>query len=90
MLLTWHEDVEGEYHVDLKVEVEQGRGIIAMIANKISSLDGSIESIKVQERDSASSTIHIFLLVRDRVHLARIIRRIRVVKSVVSVERFKR
>ncbi|MGB1191942.1 MAG: RelA/SpoT family protein, partial [Pseudomonadales bacterium] len=88
--LRWHDDAEGEYRVELKVEVEQQRGIIASLANKVNSLDGSIESIKVEERDSKSSIIHIFLAVSNRVHLARIIRRIRVLKSVVKVVRVKR
>lgn len=90
VVLRWHQDVEGEYRVELKIEVEQQRGIIASLANKISSLDGSIESIKVEERDAKSSSIHIFLAVNNRVHLARVIRRIRVIKSVVKVERVKR
>ena len=88
--LRWHDSAEGEYRVELKVEVEQQRGIIASLANKVNSLDGSIESIKVEERDSRSSIIHIFLAVSNRVHLARIIRRIRVLKSVVKVVRVKR
>ena len=90
VVLGWHQDVEGEYRVELKIEVEQQRGIIASLANKISSLDGSIESIKVEERDAKSSSIHIFLAVNNRIHLARVIRRIRVLKSVVKVERVKR
>lgn len=88
--LRWHDDVQGEYRVELKVEVEQQRGIIAQLANKVNSLDASIESIKVEERDSKASIIHIYLAVHDRVHLARIIRRIRVIKSVARVTRVKR
>lgn len=87
--LRWHDDVQGEYRVELKVEVEQQRGIIAQLANKVNSLDGSIESIKVEERDAKASIIHIYLAVHDRVHLARIIRRIRVIKSVAKVTRVK-
>ena len=87
--LRWHDDIQGEYRVELKVEVEQQRGIIASLANKINSFDASIESIKVEERDSKASIIHIFLSVHNRIHLARIIRRIRVIKSVVKVTRVK-
>ncbi|NNL57012.1 MAG: bifunctional GTP diphosphokinase/guanosine-3',5'-bis pyrophosphate 3'-pyrophosphohydrolase [Pseudomonadales bacterium] len=87
--LRWHEEVVGEYRVELKVEVEQRRGIIALLASKINSLDASLESIKVEERDSRASIIHIFLGVRDRIHLARVIRRIRVIKSVARVTRVK-
>ena len=88
--LRWHDNVEGEYRVELIVEVKQQRGIIASLANKISSLDASLESIRVEERDANTSIIHIFLAVHDRVHLARIIRRIRVMRSVEHVTRVKR
>lgn len=88
--LRWHDEVEGEYHVELKIEVEQQRGIIAQLANRVNSLDASLESIKVEERDATTSVIHIFLGVHDRVHLARVIRRIRVIKSVAKVTRVRR
>ncbi|MGB5325934.1 MAG: RelA/SpoT family protein [Pseudomonadales bacterium] len=87
--LRWHDDVVGEYRVELKVHVEQRRGIIALLASKINSLDASLESIRVEERDANTSVIHIFLSVHDRVHLARVIRRIRVIKSVSRVTRVK-
>lgn len=89
VLLRWHDETEGEYRVELKVEVERRRGIIAELANKVNSLDASLDSINVEERDAKSSSIHIFLMVRDRVHLARIIRRIRTIKSVEKVIRVK-
>ena len=89
VLLRWHEQPDGEYRVELKVEVERQRGISAQLANKVNSLDASLESIKVEERDVSASSIHIFLLVRDRVHLARIMKRIRVIKSVSKVSRVR-
>ncbi len=89
VLLRWHDEPEGEYRVELRVEVERRRGIIAELANKVNSLDCSLDSIKVEERDASASSIHIFLMVRDRVHLARVIRRIRTIKSVEKVIRVK-
>ena len=89
VLLRWHQQPEGVYRVELKVEVERQRGIIAKLANSVNSLDASLESIKVEERDVSSSSIHIFLLVRDRIHLARVLRRIRAIKSVAKVSRVR-
>lgn len=87
--LRWHSKATGEYHVELRVEVEQQRGIIALLANKVNSLEASLESIRVEERDVQTSIIHIYLMVKDRKHLARIIRRIRNIKSVEKVTRVK-
>lgn len=89
VLLRWHDEPEGEYRVELRVEVERRRGIIAELANKVNSLDCSLDSIKVEERDASASSIHIFLMVPDRIHLARVIRRIRTIKSVEKVTRVK-
>lgn len=89
VLLRWHDEPEGEYRVELRVEVERRRGIIAELANKVNSLECSLDSIKVEERDASASSIHIFLMVPDRVHLARVIRRIRTIKSVEKVIRVK-
>lgn len=87
MPLRWHDTVEGEYRVELKVEVEQQRGIIAQLANQVTAAEANTESIKVEERDAATSIIHIFLLVHDRVHLARVIKKLRTLKQVSQVER---
>lgn len=47
--LRWDDEVEGEFSVELKVELEKSRGIIAVLATKINSLDANIEKISVEE-----------------------------------------
>jgi RelA/SpoT family (p)ppGpp synthetase len=85
--LGWADEVEGEFTVELRVELESHRGMIAILANKINSLDVSIEKISVEEKDPRFSIVHLMLAVRNRVHLARIMRRIRSIKSVIKVSR---
>ena len=87
--LYWGDEVEGEFTVELKVELENHRGIIATLANKINSLDVSIEKISIEERDAEFSLLHLMLGVTSRVHLARIMRRIRTINSVLKVTRVK-
>lgn len=87
--LHWADHVDGDYLVPICVEVRQKRGIIASLATKINSLDASIESMNVSDKDEHSSRVDIMLSVRDRVHLARIMRHIRNNKAVNRISRVK-
>lgn len=87
--LSWHDKASGEFQVELRVELEQQRGIIAELANKISSFDAPIEKINTEDRDAKTAVVRIEIAVHDRIHLARIMRRIRAMKSVTAVSRMK-
>ena len=87
--LCWEDDVKGEFHVELQVELNQQRGIIAELANKISSMDVPIEKISTEDRDARVCIVRLEIAVHDRIHLASIMRRIRTIKSVSKVVRLK-
>jgi len=87
--LSWHDKASGEFQVELRVELTQQRGIIAELANKISSFDAPIEKINTEDRDAKTAVVRIEIAVHDRIHLARIMRRIRTMKSVTAVSRMK-
>lgn len=89
MELRWAEKVEGEFIVELRVELEQQKGIIALLATKINSLDANIEKISVEEKDARFSIVHLELTVRNRVQLARIMKRLRNIRSIGRVNRIK-
>src|SRR5690606_21539063 len=57
--VNWAPTVSGEFLVDVRVEVESIRGIIATLATRITEHGGSIEHINVQERDAHNSSIHL-------------------------------
>ncbi|MCK5881866.1 MAG: bifunctional (p)ppGpp synthetase/guanosine-3',5'-bis(diphosphate) 3'-pyrophosphohydrolase, partial [Sinobacterium sp.] len=87
--LRWDSNVTGEYSAPICIELERQRGVVATLATKINSLDGSIESLKITDIDAHSSRIDATILVRDRVHLARIFKHIRNIKPVTSIRRIK-
>ncbi|MES2624072.1 MAG: bifunctional GTP diphosphokinase/guanosine-3',5'-bis pyrophosphate 3'-pyrophosphohydrolase [Pseudomonadota bacterium] len=87
--LRWDPGVEGEFTVDLRVEVEHQRGIIATIANAITSTEANIERMTTTDRDAQFSIVNLTLAVRNRVHLARVMKRVRIIKSVTRVTRVK-
>lgn len=87
--VAWDKNVSGEFSVELRVELEHQRGIVATLATTVNATDASIEKISMEERDARFSVIHLLISVRDRVHLARTIKRLRTIKGVSSIIRIK-
>ena len=87
--LEWADHIEGEFLVELRVELEQTRGIVAALAAKVHGMDANIEKISVEEKDARISCVQLEIAVQNRIQLARIMRRIRTIKSVLRVSRFK-
>jgi guanosine-3',5'-bis(diphosphate) 3'-pyrophosphohydrolase len=87
--VTWDPDVEGEFSVEFRVELENQRGIIATLATTITGADANIEKISTIERDARFSIVNLSLNVKNRVHLARVMKRVRLIKPVTRVTRVK-
>ncbi len=87
--LRWDDEVEGEYSVELRIEVENRRGMIATLATRINSMDVNIEKISTEDKDYQFTYVDLAMVVQNRVHLARIMKRLRIIKSVHRVQRVK-
>ncbi|MCE3028055.1 bifunctional (p)ppGpp synthetase/guanosine-3',5'-bis(diphosphate) 3'-pyrophosphohydrolase [Salinicola sp. DM10] len=75
--LTWSNQIEQDFPVPLRIEVETRRGLIAELASLITDADANIERIGIEERDARLSIVNLTILVKGRIHLARIIKRLR-------------
>jgi GTP pyrophosphokinase len=89
MTLSWSKVVEGEFPAEIKVEITPERGFIAALASRITDEDATIETISSTEKDAYTSVVDVVLTVRNRIHLADIIRRIRSLTPVRRVYRVK-
>ncbi|MDO9477105.1 MAG: bifunctional GTP diphosphokinase/guanosine-3',5'-bis pyrophosphate 3'-pyrophosphohydrolase, partial [Pseudohongiella sp.] len=87
--VRWDPEVDGEFAVELRVELENERGIIAKLATAITSKEANIERISTVERDARFSIVNLLLNVRNRIHLARVMKHIRLIKPVTIVARVK-
>jgi len=85
--LSWAENIERDFSVEMKIELTKQRGIIAVLATRVNGADGSIEKISVEDENAKISTIHLIVGVRSRVHLANVMRRIRNIPAVIKVTR---
>lgn len=87
--VEWSEDAAGEFPAELRLEVLNQRGTLATVASTISELNSNIENVTVVEQDSKICVDLITVSVRDRVHLAKIMRRLKELSIVVKITRVK-
>lgn len=85
--VQWAETIDREFPAEIRLEAVNQRGVLATMASEISQLGSNIENVQVDDRDGISSTLNFVVQVRDRVHLARIMRRLRGMSCVVRVNR---
>jgi (p)ppGpp synthase/HD superfamily hydrolase len=89
MIVNWSPDVSGEFIVDIRVEVNNERGIIAQLATKITEMEANIDKIALEEKDAGFNVITLSISIRNRIHLANIMRRIRTLRPVIRTTRVK-
>ncbi|HRF42774.1 MAG TPA: bifunctional GTP diphosphokinase/guanosine-3',5'-bis pyrophosphate 3'-pyrophosphohydrolase [Candidatus Competibacteraceae bacterium] len=85
--VEWEQCIGADFTAELRLDVTNRRGVLATIAAAISATDTNIETINTSERDGNTTTVHLLLDVRDRSHLARVIRQLRTVPEVLRLAR---
>jgi len=85
--LRWAERATGEFLVQVLVHVINERGVLAILAQAISEAAANIEDIDVREKDGQHFLVAFIIMVHDRVHLAKVIRRLRSLQCVTKVRR---
>ncbi len=87
--LEWSapQDNEEEFVVGLQLEVRSQRGIIANLATAAADVGANLLKIDSGERDGQLCSVQMELTVFNRVHLARVIRKLRGLSSVTHITR---
>ncbi len=87
--LRWDDDVEGSFRVDVRILVQNKRGVFAAIALAISESDANIDNVSVDEHDGTYNIISMDLSVHGRLHLAQVMKRLRRLNEVERIIRNK-
>lgn len=88
--VEWDSDNKRLFKVNLKMVVENKPGMLAMIAAVIAEAGSNIDNVSMEEADNSLYTgVNFTVQVRDRVHLADLMRAIRKIPSVVRINRAK-
>jgi GTP diphosphokinase / guanosine-3',5'-bis(diphosphate) 3'-diphosphatase len=89
MPVEWSEDFEHEFVTNLKVDMQNHQGALADLTNTIAATGSNIQGLATEEKDGRLYTITVRLTTKSRIHLAKIMRHIRVMPNVVRVARQK-
>ena len=85
--IGWDREVSGDFHSALLVEVENRPGVLAQVAAAIAQAESNIDGVEYLERDSNIASIRFAIEVRDRKHIADVIRKVRRLGVVHGVQR---
>ena len=90
MQVEWAEDLARPFETSLHVLVKNGKGVLAQVAASISSAEADIVHLDM-DAEPAEEIIELRLLVsvRDRVHLAEVLRTLRRAPVVQRVSRYR-
>jgi guanosine-3',5'-bis(diphosphate) 3'-pyrophosphohydrolase len=86
--IGWDRKVQGDYRVELRVEVVNRPGVLATISAAIAATDSNIEDVKYTEKGIQAATLMFAIEVKNRKHLADVMRRVRNTKVANGVYRY--
>jgi (p)ppGpp synthase/HD superfamily hydrolase len=72
---------------EIQLEINNRVGVLAAVASSVAGTETNIDQVSLEERDVSSSSLKFLLQVRDRKHLALVIRTIRRMPDVRRVHR---
>jgi len=87
--VQWEPGIEEEYPVEVAVLVADRRGVLATVAEALGNADSNIENVAIEERDGLTNTLRFTITVHNRQHLARVMRRVRNIPSVMRINRLR-
>ena len=85
--VEWESDIEVHFPTSIIVDVTNQRGVLAKIASTIANAEANIIHIEMQDKDDRYNTLKFIVEVKNRLHLARIMRRVRGIKNVARLIR---
>jgi GTP pyrophosphokinase len=83
----WARQNEGTYRISLMIETEDHPGMLARLAEAISSQESNITHLEAETVDTGRGLIEVAVQVRDRKHLERVVARLRSLSGVLQVDR---
>jgi len=85
--VSWEEDIDRDFSSQIQVEALNKTGLLAEVAAMIADSDSNIEQVAVVDRHEDGTVLTFLLQVKDRTHLAHIMRNIKQMPSVLRVLR---
>ena len=87
LVMRWGDDVSGDFHASLRVELINHQGTLATLTNTVASCGSNIVGLQTEEKESNVYYIELELTIKNRLQLANVMRRIRIMPEVQRVSR---
>jgi RelA/SpoT family (p)ppGpp synthetase len=88
--VDWDAEPGRLFGVSIRVLVTNGRGILAKVAGELTATDTNITNVRTEDDETGNyANMEFAIEVRDRAHLARVMRALRRLQEVVRVSRVK-
>jgi GTP pyrophosphokinase len=85
--VNWEKNIERDFLCQIQTDTKNKPGVLAEVAATIGDCGSNIEQVEVLGRHEDCSVLSFLLLVKDRVHLASIMRSVRKMKNVIRISR---
>ncbi len=85
--VSWEDDIERDFTCGITCDTRNKPGVLAEVAATIADCGSNIEQVEVLGRHEDCSVLSFLLQVKDRVHLAKIMRNVRNMKNVIRITR---
>jgi len=87
--VKWDSDIDKEFIAKLRVEIVNHQGALALLTNAVAKCGSNVHNLNSGEKEAGLYVIDMEITCRDRIHLADIIRKIKVMIDVQRVIRNK-
>jgi len=87
MAVEWSNDYDQEFVTELKIDMLNNQGALAELTNVIAKTGSNIHGLSTEEKDGRLYTVIVLLTTKDRIHLAKIVRKIRTMPQALKVRR---
>jgi guanosine-3',5'-bis(diphosphate) 3'-pyrophosphohydrolase len=87
LVMQWGNDVHGNFHAALRIELINHQGTLATLTSTVASCGSNIIGLQTEEKESNVYYIDIELTIKNRLQLANVMRKIRIMPEVQRVSR---
>jgi guanosine-3',5'-bis(diphosphate) 3'-pyrophosphohydrolase len=87
LVMLWGDDVLGDFHAALRIELINHQGTLATLTNTVASCGSNIVGLQTEEKESNIYYIDIELTIKNRLQLSKVMRKIRSMPEVQRVSR---
>ena len=85
--VEWERKIDRDFPTRISMHATNQRGVLATVAAAISDQEANIINVDIKDKDDRYTKLEFVLEVKDRQHLANVMRRVRVIKHVSHLSR---